>query len=93
MGGALRGRRIGAYSTTGRRPAPTGQPWSERKKLVWWDSAEPRVDGSRHARLHEDEAATITGPRLTHEGDAALAGDKPFICIPMASDGFGSRPD
>ena len=42
--GASRGRPIAASSTTARRRGPTARPWSERKKLVWWD-ARARASG------------------------------------------------
>ena len=27
--------------------SPTGEPWSERKKLVWWDQAQEQMDRHR----------------------------------------------
>ena len=43
--GRGRGRRTGACSTTAPRPIPTGKPWSERKRYVWWDAERGEVDG------------------------------------------------
>ena len=38
---------------------PQGRPWSERKKLVWWDPRQGRVDGPRRAGLRGDQAAGL----------------------------------
>ena len=42
---------------------PQGRPWSERKKLVWWDAGQGRVDGPRRARLREEQAAGLPPAR------------------------------
>jgi formate dehydrogenase major subunit len=64
---------------------PQGKPWSERKKLVWWDEDEEEWVGldtpdfevtKRPDYVPEDDA---TGP-------AAIRGDEPFI---MQADGRG----
>ncbi len=64
---------------------PDGQPWSERKKLVWWDAAAGKWTGNDVpdfvATKPPGHAAKPDG-----EGDDALAGDKPFI---LHSDGLG----
>ena len=44
--GAGPGRRTGGLSTTAPPRAPTAQPWSERKKLVWWDEAAKKWTGN-----------------------------------------------
>lgn len=64
---------------------PDGKPWSERKKLIWWDEEQARwvgddvpdfpVDRAPHARPGPD----VGGPD-------GLAGDDPFI---MQADGKG----
>ena len=64
---------------------PDGKPWSERKRLVWWDEQQGRwvgddvpdfvVDRAPHARPAPD----VGGPD-------ALAGDDPFV---MQADGKG----
>ena len=65
--------------------APDGQPWSERKKLVWWDEAKGEWVG-------DDVADFTKGKRPDFEGDSekggdeALPGDAPFIMHP---DGVG----
>ncbi len=64
---------------------PDGRPWSERKKLVWWDEAAqswtgldtPDFVSNKHPDYH---------PASDAAGDAALAGDKPFLLHP---DGLG----
>jgi len=65
--------------------APDGTPWSERKKLVWWDEAKGEWGG-------DDVADFTKGKRPDYEGsedkggDEALRGDAPFIMHP---DGVG----
>ena len=57
---------------------PDGTPWSERKKLVWWDGTAKKWTG----KDVPDFAATKPPdyvPDENAEGDEALAGDKPFI--------------
>lgn len=64
---------------------PDGTPWSERKKLVWWDTQAKKWTGNDVP----DFVATKPPdhqPTPDAEGDAGLAGDKPFILHP---DGMG----
>jgi formate dehydrogenase major subunit len=64
---------------------PDGQPWSERKALVWWDEANGEWTGfdvPDFARTKSPEHA----PNAKSRGDASLAGDAPFI---MHDDGLG----
>jgi formate dehydrogenase major subunit len=64
---------------------PAGKPWSERKKLVWWDEGEgkwvghdtPDFEATKRPDYVPDEDAT---------GPEAIAGDDPFI---MQADGRG----
>ena len=64
---------------------PDGQPWSEKKKLVWWDEEKSEWTGL-------DVPDFTKGKRPDHPaddskgGDEALAGDAPFIMHP---DGVG----
>jgi formate dehydrogenase major subunit len=64
---------------------PEGRPWSERKKLVWWDAA-------RREWVGHDEPDFVPGrppdyrPPPGATGLDAIAGDKPFI---MKPDGVG----
>jgi formate dehydrogenase major subunit len=64
---------------------PDGTPWSERKKLVWWDGAKREWTG-----FDVPDFTTTKPPDYRPydgaEGDDALAGDAPFI---MHADGVG----
>jgi formate dehydrogenase major subunit len=64
---------------------PDGKPWSERKKLVWWDEKKKEWTGLDNADFTKDKPPDYKPPRGA-EGDAAIAGDKPFIMHP---DGVG----
>jgi formate dehydrogenase major subunit len=64
---------------------PDGAPWSERKRLVWWDAGAKRwtgLDTPDFAAAKPPDYVPGPGAR----GDAALAGDAPFIMHP---DGVG----
>jgi formate dehydrogenase major subunit len=64
---------------------PDGSPWSERKKLVWWDTETKRWTG----RDVPDYIATKPPdhqPSPDAKGDDALAGTTPFL---MHQDGLG----
>jgi formate dehydrogenase major subunit len=64
---------------------PDGRPWSERKKLIWWD-ADARVwTGLDTPDFTRDKAPSYVAPEDA-TGDAALDGDAPFIMHP---DGAG----
>ena len=39
---------------------PDGKPWSERKRMVWWDEATGAVDRHRHAGLRANQAARLS---------------------------------
>ena len=64
---------------------PDGAPWSERKKLVWWDAATARWGGldvpDYVATKHPDYE-----PPPGARGDDALSGTTPFL---MHQDGLG----
>ena len=64
---------------------PDGAPWSERKKLVWWDSGRREWTGLDMPDFTKDKAPGYV-PAADARGDAALAGDAPFIMHP---DGVG----
>jgi formate dehydrogenase major subunit len=64
---------------------PDGQPWSERKKLVWWDAESKRWTGNDVPDFVATKPPDYQPPKNS-VGDAALAGDKPFI---LHADGFG----
>ncbi len=64
---------------------PDGKPWSERKKLVWWDEAKKEWTGLDVPDFTKTKPPDYQPPKSA-EGDDALPGDKPFIMHP---DGFG----
>ena len=64
---------------------PDGRPWSERKKLVWWDEAGKQWTGKDNVDFTRDKAPGYK-PSANAKGDDAIAGDQPFIMHP---DGVG----
>jgi formate dehydrogenase major subunit len=64
---------------------PDGKPWSERKKLVWWDETKKEWTGLDNPDFTKDKPPDYQPPEGA-EGDAALSGDQPFILHP---DGVG----
>jgi formate dehydrogenase major subunit len=64
---------------------PDGTPWSERKKLVWWDAQKKEWTGDDVPDFTKEKAPDYQ-PDKNAKGDDALAGDKPFIMHP---DGVG----
>jgi formate dehydrogenase major subunit len=64
---------------------PDGRPWSERKKLVWWDEQNKEWTGLDTPDFTKTKPPNYEPPAHA-EGDEALAGDKPFIMHP---DGVG----
>jgi formate dehydrogenase major subunit len=64
---------------------PEGRPWSERKKLVWWDAAKRRWVGPDEPDF-EPEKPPDYRPPPDARGMEAIAGDQPFI---MKPDGVG----
>ena len=60
---------------------PDGKPWSERKKLVWWDEAQKKWTGLDTPDFTETKPPDYK-PERGAQGDEALAGDKPFIMHP-----------
>ncbi len=65
--------------------APDGRPWSERKKLVWWDAEKRRWVGLDVPDFDPEKPPDYRPPPGA-KGMAALAGDQPFILKP---DGLG----
>ncbi len=63
--------------------APDGSPWSERKKLVWWDAEEGRWTGRDVPDFIADRAPDHV-PEEGATGPDALGGQDPFI---MQTDG------
>jgi formate dehydrogenase major subunit len=64
---------------------PDGRPWSERKKLVWWDADEGRWTGDDVPDFPHDKRPDYVPDQSAH-GIDALPGDAPFI---MHDDGLG----
>lgn len=64
---------------------PDGEPWSERKRLVWWDKSRGEWTGLDTPDFSPRKAPDYRPPRKAR-GDDALAGDAPFIMHP---DGMG----
>jgi formate dehydrogenase major subunit len=64
---------------------PEGRPWSDRKKLVWWDAAQRRWIGPDEPDF-EPEKPPDYRPPAGAMGMDAIAGDHPFI---MKPDGVG----
>jgi formate dehydrogenase major subunit len=60
---------------------PDGTPWSERKKLIWWDEEKKSWTGLDTPDFTPTKAPDYK-PKATSKGDDALAGDKPFIMHP-----------
>jgi formate dehydrogenase major subunit len=60
---------------------PDGRPWSEKKKLVWWDEQTKKWTGNDVPDFTETKAPNYQ-PGKNATGDDALAGDKPFIMHP-----------
>ncbi len=64
---------------------PDGRPWSERKKLVWWDKEKREWTGNDVPDFDKTKAPDYQPPSGA-KGMDAIAGDKPFIMHP---DGVG----
>jgi len=64
---------------------PDGAPWSERKKLVWWDDAQGEWTGVDVPDFTKRKAPGYRPPAGA-KGDDAIAGDQPFTMHP---DGVG----
>lgn len=57
---------------------PDGRPWSERKKLVWWDAGAGRWTGDDVPDFPEDKRPDhVPGPDA--DGMEAIRGDAPFV--------------
>jgi formate dehydrogenase major subunit len=64
---------------------PDGRPWSERKKLVWWDEQSRRWVGDDEPDFDLERAPDYRPPPGA-KGMSAIAGNHPFI---MKPDGVG----
>jgi formate dehydrogenase major subunit len=65
---------------------PDGRPWSERKKLVWWDKEKQQWTGNDTPDFPRQKAPDDPGDWENGHGAMALPGDKPFVLHP---DGAG----
>ena len=64
---------------------PSGKPWSERKKYVWWDEAKGEWSGHDVPDFEKTKRPDYT-PKTGATREEALAGWHPFI---MQDDGLG----
>jgi formate dehydrogenase major subunit len=64
---------------------PEGNPWSERKKLVWWDAEQEKWTGTDTPDFDEEKPPDYVPPDGA-TGPEAIRGDHPFI---MQADGQG----
>ncbi len=65
---------------------PDGQPWSERKKLVWWDPAQKKWTGTDVPDFTETTDPNTPSNLLEGHGVQALGGARPFT---LHQDGVG----
>ena len=65
---------------------PDGNPWSERKRYVWWNGDEGHWESCGDAPDFEPDKAPDYQPPDGAKGAEALKGDEPFILHP---DGLG----
>ncbi len=67
---------------------PEGKPWSERKRLVWWDEAEGKWNSPDEIDFEPDKRPDFRPDWSSRpQGMDALRGDEPFIMMP---DGRGA---
>ena len=64
---------------------PDGNPWSERKRLVWWDAEQKKWTGTDTPDFDEEKPPDYVPPEDA-TGPDAIRGDHPFI---MQADGQG----
>jgi len=64
---------------------PDGKPWSERKRLVWWDDRHGSWTGADDPDFERDKPPSYRRPDGS-TGMASIAGNEPFI---MKPDGKG----
>jgi formate dehydrogenase major subunit len=64
---------------------PNGEPWSERKRYVWWDAKQEKWTGDDTPDFDEEKRPDYVPPDDA-TGPDAIRGDHPFI---MQADGMG----
>ncbi len=64
---------------------PSGAPWSERKKLVWWDETQRKWTGNDQPDFPVEKSPEFR-PNGNETGLDAIPGDAPFI---LHEDGLG----
>jgi formate dehydrogenase major subunit len=64
---------------------PTGEPWSDRKKLVWWDQGQGKWTGVDVPDFVPDKSPEFR-PTGNESGLEAIPGDAPFM---LHEDGLG----
>lgn len=57
---------------------PEGRPWSERKKLIWWDELKKEWTGYDTPQFDKTKAPGYVPPEGA-TGGAALSGSEPFV--------------
>src|SRR5881397_280908 len=65
--------------------SPTGEPWSERKKLIWWDQAQRKWTGIDVPDFPVGKSPEFR-PTGNESGLDAIPGDAPFM---LHEDGLG----
>jgi formate dehydrogenase major subunit len=65
--------------------SPSGEPWSDRKKLVWWDQGQGKWTGIDNPDFPLDKSPEFR-PTGTEHGLDAIRGDAAFI---LHEDGLG----
>jgi formate dehydrogenase major subunit len=65
---------------------PDGKPWSERKKLVWWDEEKKQWTGLDNADYEKEMPPDTPANIHNGKGTRALGGARPFTLHP---DGVG----
>jgi len=65
---------------------PDGKPWSERKKLVWWDEEKKQWTGLDHPDYEKETPPDAPADVQNGKGVKALGGARPFTLHP---DGVG----
>ena len=64
---------------------PTGEPWSEKKKLIWWDAVQRKWGGIDVPDFEPDKSPDYR-PTGNEKGLAGIRGDTPFN---LHEDGLG----